>query len=154
MLGFWAAVFERIGDAIDWIVDRLRALGRAIRNLPSLSSVASGLGALGGVIGGIGAIAGFFGGAHGGIVGARGIQGFAAGGLANTDVVPALLSHGEMVLTEAQQANLFRMARDGRGMGGGQPVVIDMRGSIVADEREFERMVHSAFVRLRVKGVA
>lgn len=61
-------------------------------------------------------------GASGGIVTASGIQRFARGGAVGSDTVPAMLTPGEVVLTQAQQTHLLR------GQAGDIYVTIEVAG--------------------------
>ena len=91
-----------------------------------------------------------WGAATGGIV-PQYLAGGGIGGPRGTDTVPAWLTPGEMVLNDAQQAELFAMA-NGRGGGGGGAVVINVAGSIRSD-RDLVQLVRQELSRGGFRGV-
>lgn len=75
-------------------------------------------------------------------------QYLATGGIGRprgTDTVPAMLTPGEMVLTDAQQGQLWAMA-NGRGGGAGTNVTINVSGSLHSD-RDLVRVIRDEFDR-------
>lgn len=131
----WAAILEGalfgpqlMAKAIGWIADALAAVirqaGRAYDALDRIKDAVpggDGLGTILGVGGGVSVVRKLFG-AEGGIVTPSGIEYLASGGVAGmsalargADTVPAMLSPGEMVLTEADQRSLLGAIRGGLG---------------------------------------
>lgn len=95
---------------------------------------------------------------RGGMVTNEGVQYFARGKMParvlqfkpiGTDVIPAMLSPREMVLTPSQQQVVGSLVSQATGSGGAAPgdapaspsTVFDMRGAFVADGPSFRRMV-------------
>jgi phage-related minor tail protein len=73
--------------------------------------------------------------------------------LAEGGIVPATPGGRLAVIGEGAHDEAVIPLRPGMGMGGTTEVVIDMRGAIVADERQFEQMVVRALRAAGAKGV-
>ena len=129
----WKAL-EKIADAAAAAIRQIQRLRNMIEDLPGGGGISAGLG-IGGAFGTLGSIFG----AKGGLVTSSGIEYLAAGGwprARGVDTVPAMLSPGEMVLTEADQRALLGSIRGG-GIGGATVVEnhYHIAGSVIS-ERE------------------
>jgi hypothetical protein len=123
-------VRDKIVGAVDGIKETISGIGDAISNIPGA-----------GVIGGI----------------ASHIPGFDVGGVVPGPVgsPQLILAHGgETVVPTHDPAAMRSMStdyvaptRDSGGGGGDTYVTVDMRGAVIADQRQFEDMVADAWNR-------
>jgi len=149
-----AGAFSRLpGRLASAARSAVNAFMAPFRDIPGMvSSILSRVPGAGIVKRGLGLLNPF--GAVGGIVTPKGIQYLQIGGFAKrgTDIVPAMLTPGEMILTEQDQRNLLGMIRSGAGANTAAVVNIYMAGAIVSSEAQFERMVRRAIGRMGTKG--
>ncbi len=120
---------------VDFVLGKLADVAAYMRSIPSTKTVSI-----------VGSVSGGFypstGGATGGIVTAQGIRGYASGGIAASDTVPAWLTPGEMILNGPQQSRLFSALNGGGSWAGGPSTVINVNvaGSIWSERELFSTL--------------
>jgi len=141
-------VFKSLGDSFDQFANRMsdKLIDMASDNLfQQFFGKKGGKGggggglfdSIGGFFGGGGdglldSLGGFFGAADGGIVPGRRVLGFAHGGIAASDTIPAMLTPGEGILSVAGMRNLAAL-NSGRGLSTHTHVFINNNSGVPAE---------------------